>query len=57
MQEVKKGAWQKVSEESVLDVLRRTLTWTLETGAVDWAVLDLQHELAKPTSRTRSRPD
>ena len=47
VQEVKKGAWQNVSDADVLEVLRRTLTWTLETGAVDWAVLDLQHDLAR----------
>eukprot|EP00438_Fugacium_kawagutii_P023053 Skav232361 [mRNA] locus=scaffold1062:208639:224820:- [translate_table: standard] len=31
VQEVKKGAWQKVQDAATLELLRRILTWTVET--------------------------
>ena len=54
VQEVKKGAWQKVNGSNTLRILRSTLTWTIESGAVDWAILDMQHELAKQLSEQES---
>jgi hypothetical protein len=47
VQEVKKGAWERVHGPATLELLRRILTWTVESGAVDWAVLEQEHELTQ----------
>lgn len=47
VQEVKKGAWERVHGPATLELLRRILTWKVEPGAVDWAVLEQEHELTQ----------
>ena len=46
-QEVRKGAWTKIVAKSTTGLMKRTLAWTMDVGAVNWAVLKLQRELGK----------